>query len=187
MAATNPDVIYFGGADSTGGTLIRQQMQQVPTLKNTPFAGGNGILTNSFASAIGLTGGPVYATGPGPNTTRSSATQDFIANYKAIYGANSYGSGSASGYDCASILIQAIKIVLARGVTSPRDSSDMAQARVFREAIIEAIQHISYDGITGHHSFDANGDTTDRIISVYQLANGKGKDGWKYLTQLAVK
>src|SRR6266851_3293529 len=45
IATTHPDVIYFGGLDSTGGILIRQQMLQVPTLKNTPMGGGDGIVT----------------------------------------------------------------------------------------------------------------------------------------------
>ena len=34
IASKNPDVIYFGGVDSTGGTLIRQQMRQIPSLAN---------------------------------------------------------------------------------------------------------------------------------------------------------
>src|SRR3989440_4778645 len=62
IASKNPDVIYFGGVDSTGGTLIRQQMLQVPALKNIPFGGGDGIVTPSFASTIGLTGGPAFGT-----------------------------------------------------------------------------------------------------------------------------
>ena len=60
VAAQKPDVIYFGGLDSTGGILIRQQMQQVPALKNTPFAGGDGLVTPTFASTLGVSGGPVY-------------------------------------------------------------------------------------------------------------------------------
>jgi branched-chain amino acid transport system substrate-binding protein len=48
IASKKPDVIYFGGTDATGGTLIRQQMEQVPALKNTPFAGGDGIVTDSL-------------------------------------------------------------------------------------------------------------------------------------------
>src|SRR5216684_2477182 len=50
IASTHPDFIYFGGVDSTGGTLVRQQMQQVPGLQNLPYAGGDGIVTPSFAS-----------------------------------------------------------------------------------------------------------------------------------------
>jgi len=184
IAATSPDVIYFGGIDSTGGTLLRQQMLQVPTLQNTPLAGGDGILTNSFAKATGFTDGPVFASASAPHTNTSFSARSFIAQYQATYGANSYGPYSATGYDCANILIQAIKIAIADGVHPPGDSSDIAQAKVFRQAVINAIQGISYDGITGHHSFDANGDTTDRVVSIYRLADEKGTGGWRFLTQV---
>src|SRR5437588_729672 len=52
VASMHPDAIYFGGVDSTGGTLVRQQMRQVPGLANLPYGGGDGIVTPSFASTI---------------------------------------------------------------------------------------------------------------------------------------
>ncbi len=39
-----------------------------------------------------------------------------------------------------------------------------------------------YNGVTGHHSFDQNGDTTNKTISIYQLADISGQPNWKYLT-----
>jgi branched-chain amino acid transport system substrate-binding protein len=57
IASKQPDVIYFGGTDSTGGVLMKQQMSQVPALKNTTFAGGDGIVSQNFAKTIGMTGG----------------------------------------------------------------------------------------------------------------------------------
>ncbi len=63
IAATHPDLIYFGGVDSTGGTLVRQQMKQVPGLQNLPYSGGDGIVTPSFANTIQpLGGGPSFGT-----------------------------------------------------------------------------------------------------------------------------
>src|SRR5437667_5960074 len=58
MAGLHPDFIYFGGLDSTGGILIRQQMKQVPGLQTLPFSGGDGIVTPSFATTIQPLGGP---------------------------------------------------------------------------------------------------------------------------------
>jgi branched-chain amino acid transport system substrate-binding protein len=188
VASSKPDFIFYGGTDSDGGTLVRQQMLQVQGLQKTPFAGGDGIQTTAFASTIGLTGGPSYSTvaAVNPDTLPSAAT--FITQYKAKYGANQYGAYSAGGYDCAKIIIQAIKAVLAKGVQTPANSSDSAQAKVFRQAVIDAIQGISYDGVTGHHTFDANGDTTDKVISIYQVGDvGGGKADWKFLTQLAIQ
>src|SRR5438552_1899413 len=62
IAAKHPDVIYFGGLDSTGGILIRQQMKQISGLASTPLAGGDGIVTPTYASTIGIPQGPVFGT-----------------------------------------------------------------------------------------------------------------------------
>src|SRR5437764_9354845 len=84
IAATHPDVIYFGGVDSTGGTLIRQQMKQVPGLQNLPYGGGDGIVTPNFASTIGLSGGPVYGAIAGVDTTTSPSAANFRNQYAAV-------------------------------------------------------------------------------------------------------
>lgn len=187
IAATRPDAIFFGGTNSTGGTLIRQQMQQVPGLKNTPFAGGDGIQTSSFATTVGLTGGPVYSTVAAVNPDILPSAQTFITNYKAKYGADQYGAYSAGGYDCAKIILQAIKAAIAAGAKTPKDSNDSAGAQTFRQAVIDQIQKINYSGITGTHTFDANGDTTNKVISIYQLAAVNSKPDWKFLDQVIVK
>jgi branched-chain amino acid transport system substrate-binding protein len=186
IAAQKPDVIYFAGLDSTGGILVRQQMEQIPALKNTPYAGGDGLQTSTFATTIGLTGGPVYATVATANADVLPSAQQFISQYKQVYGASAYGAYSAAGYDCMNIMIQAIKTAIQNGAKVPTSSSDTADASAFRQAVINAIQGISYDGVTGHQSFDKNGDTTDKVISIYQLANVNGKPDWKYLTQQTV-
>lgn len=186
VAAQKPDVIYFAGLDSTGGILVRQQMQQIPALKNTPYAGGDGLQTSTFATTIGLTGGPVYATVATANADVLPQAQTFISQFKQVYGASAYGAYSASAYDCMNIMIQAIKTAIQNGAKVPTSSSDAAGASAFRQAVINAIQGISFDGVTGHQSFDSNGDTTDKVISIYQLANVSGKPDWKYLTQQTI-
>ncbi len=186
VASLHPDVIYFGGLDSTGGILIRQQMQQVAGLQNTPFGGGDGIVTPSFASTIGLRGGPVYGSVAVVDVSQNPSAQTFVSKYKAAYG-DSSNVYSVAGYDCANILIQAIKEALANGAHTPKNSSDAAGAKAFRQAVINAIQRISFDGLTGHHSFDRNGDTTNKIISIYKLAaNTSGNPDWIYQTAVTV-
>ncbi len=141
VAALHPDVIYFGGQSSTGGTLIRQQMEH----------------------------------------SAAAFRQKYMAAFSDPL--NVY---SAAGYDCANVLIQAIKSALANGAKTPKDSSDLAGAKLFRQAVINAIQTTSYEGVTGHQSFDANGDTTNKVISIYQLALVSNKPDWKYLTAVTI-
>jgi len=65
----------------------------------------------------------------------------------------------------------------------PADSNDGATAKTFRQAVIDAIAKTDYNGVTGHHTFDQNGDTTNRFISVYSLdLNTQGKPDWIYKT-----
>jgi len=43
------------------------------------------------------------------------------------------------------------------------------------------VQGISYSGITGNQSFDSNGDTNLKVISIYKLGlNSSSKPDWLY-------
>lgn len=170
IASRKPDVIYFGGLDSTGGILIRQQMEQVPGLQNLPFSGGDGLVTSTFSKTIGTTGGgPIFGTVATTDVAQAPGAAKFLQDYDNTYGAANLGAYSAAGYDCANILIQAIKTALANGAKTPTSSSDSAGAKAFRQAVINAIQNINFTGVLGPQSFDANGDTTNRTITIYQV------------------
>jgi branched-chain amino acid transport system substrate-binding protein len=186
VAAMHPDVIYFAGLDSTGGILVRKQMEQIPGLQNTPYAGGDGLQTSTFASTIGVNGGPIYSTVATANADVLPEAQTFISQFKQTYGASAYGAYSAAAYDCMNIMIQAIKTAIQNGATPPTSSSDTSGASTFRQDVINAIQGISYNGVTGHQSFDQNGDTTDKVISIYQLAEVSGSPSWKFITQQTI-
>ena len=183
--SAHPDVIYFGGNYSTGGTLVRKQMLTIPALQQTAFAGGDGIADTSFAKAVGLSGGPNYATIAAPDATKIPAAQSFVKDYQAKYG--ELGPYSAAAFDAMNLLIQATKAALTKTHT-PKDPSDAAQAQVLRQAVIDALKGISYNGITGHISFDSNGDTTNKIFTIYQVADvGGGKPDWAPRTVVTVQ
>jgi branched-chain amino acid transport system substrate-binding protein len=181
IATKHPQAIYFGGLDSTGGILIRQQMKQVPGLQNLPFSGGDGIVTPTFATTIQPLGGPsTYGTVAVVDTSKNPNAATFNQQYKAAF-TDPQNVYSAASYDCANILIQAVKKAMANGAKTPTSSSDSAGGVAFRTAVIAAIQGIQYDGITGHQSFDTNGDTNLKIISIYKLGlNTSTKPDWLY-------
>ncbi len=185
VAATKPAVLFYGGVDSTGGTQIRKQMVSTPGLQQTPMGGGDGIQTGAFATAVGTTsGGPVFSTVAAIDATKVPSAATFIQNYTAKYGA--LGAYSAGGYDSAKILINAIKAAIAAGAKPPTSSSDSAGAQTFRQAVIDQVAKTNYNGVTGHQSFDANGDTTNKTISVYQLAAVSGAPGWKWASAITL-
>jgi len=183
VASTHPDVIYFAGNFSTGGTLVRKQMSQVQGLQNVGFAGGDGIQDSSFATAVGTSGGPVFATVPAVDPSASPAAKDFVTAYTAKYG--TIGAYSAPAYEAMNVMIQGIKTALSK-TSAPKDSGDATQGKVFRQAVIDAIQHLSFDGILGHTGFDSNGDTTNKSLTIYQVANVNNQVGWKAVATQAV-
>jgi branched-chain amino acid transport system substrate-binding protein len=188
IAALHPDVLFFGGNDSTGGIAITQQMNQVPALKNVPVLAGDGTQTSAFARTIAHTH-EVYTSVASVNAQAISSSKDFFTEYSAKYGQSNIGAYSAGSYDCATIIIDAVKAVISAGsVPNPTDSNDSAGAAKFRQAVIDQIQKIDYTGVTGHHTFDANGDTTNKVISIYTIGKDVNNgDGWDFLLQLNVK
>jgi branched-chain amino acid transport system substrate-binding protein len=182
IAALKPDGIYFAGLDSTGGIAIAKQMAKTPGLAKIPLFGGDGLQTSAFATAIGTHGVTVYSTVASVDATKLTSAANFIKQYDATYGASAFGAYRAQASDDAQILLNAIKAAIASGAKPPTSSSDSDTAKTFRQAVIDQVAKTDYNGVTGHQSFDANGDTTNKTITVYQLADVSGSAGWKYVT-----
>ncbi len=186
VAAAKPDFLFFGGVASTGATTIRQQMATVPGLQNLPFLGGDGTKNPELAKAIApLKGGPVYNTIPGTDPSTVPESKDFYTNFQKVYGQlSAYAPGA---YDDTKIVLKAIKSVITdQNVLPAQSPNDIATAKTFRQKVVDALQKMDYSGLTGHHTFDKNGDTTNRSISLYTLGDPNVGDGWKYLKAIAV-
>lgn len=183
--AKGAQAIYYGGTDSDGGTLCRTQMLSVTGAGTLLYAGGDGLQTDSFKTttlAAGASGAIVTVASVNADTLDSA--KSFIAAFKAKFtGSADYGAYSANAYDAANIIIQAIKKAVDGGAANPKDSSDSDGAKLFRQAVIDQIAKTDYNGVTGNTKFDANGDTTNKIISIYQL----GSKDWDFVTQITVK
>src|SRR5260370_1083689 len=161
-----PDVIFFAGT-IPGATYARQAVANIPDLNKTAFLGGGGIVEDSFATTIGRLGvGPVFGSVPLVDTSR----RQFRTDYEAA-GYTNYRPYTAGTYDCTMIVVHAIKAVLASGIQPPRGSWDQDGAKVFRQAVIDSIAQIHYDGVTGSHQFNADGDSTNEQRSNYQLVD----------------
>jgi ABC-type branched-subunit amino acid transport system substrate-binding protein len=75
-----------------------------------------------------------------------------------------------AAYDCADILIAVIeRAIELKGGNLPN-----------RRDVLDAMQTITYVGLTGTYSFDHNGDALSPLMSIYQVHNGK----WEYLQKL---
>jgi len=167
--ALNPQYVYFGGVTATGGGLLRKQMV-ANGMGNIPFGGGDGISDGSAATAssfLNLAGDQgdqntymtVAAIHDIPNPTK------FASDYKAMFNTEP-GAYSASAYACTQILLEALAKV----------GPDREKVRAY----VTDTSH-TYDTVLGSFGFDANGDTTQHIISEYKF-DPTTKD-WKFFAQ----
>ncbi len=168
VAGTHPDIVFFGGNTSTGGGLVRKQMPDAG-MGALLYAGADGISDDQFLKDAGATADNVYVTVASVNAAKLPAAALFLKDYQAEYH-QAVGPYSANAYAAASAIIHATaEAVKANGGTAP--TRDQVRAQLAKTK--------NFPSVIGPFSFDANGDTTNRIISFYEAV----KDKWVFVTQ----
>ncbi len=155
-----PAALYYGGQYPQAGPLS-QQMKAAGL--NVPLMGGDGIFSSEYFGLAGATANGDLATSVGAPTDTLPSAKDFIAAYQAAGYAEPYEAYGAYAFDAANAIIQALKVSLA--------SADSAEAA--RQATIDAMAKVSFDGVTGKVAFDEFGDTTSRVLTVYEVKDAK--------------
>jgi branched-chain amino acid transport system substrate-binding protein len=176
-ASGNPEAIYFGGVTSTGGARILLAAAQAG-LGNIPYVGPDGIndgsatTKDSFLNLAGDKAANSYSTLAGIGTF--AGKEKFDADYKAEYNIDATGY-AAQGFACAQIFIDAL------GRAAASNPGDM---KALREALRVALTDTThtYKTIQGDITFTAEGDTSQRIVSIYSF-DATAKD-WKFETQV---
>ena len=185
VKALNPGYVYYGGVTTSGIGLFRAAMAQ-QNLASIPLGGGDGIVDGSVATqssflqiASDAGDANTYGTIAGPHDISSDASPsqaDLATAYKAKFAGTSNpdpGAYTAAAYACTQVFLQALQAV-GTGVT------DMAALREAIRAYVADPSH-TYKTALGSFNFDANGDTSQKIISYYTF-DPSTKD-WKFLQQ----
>jgi branched-chain amino acid transport system substrate-binding protein len=160
--ALAPDLIYYGGTTATGGGLLRKQMRDTG-LASTAFIGGDGVSDEEFIRAAGDMANGGYYSVAAPETSKLPSAANFIVAYRKRWNTD-VGPYSANAYVAANIEIAAIeKAIAADGGKMP------SRADVLR--LVAATSN--FPSPIGPVGFDKNGDTTNPILSIYKIANGK--------------
>ncbi|HEX7950230.1 MAG TPA: branched-chain amino acid ABC transporter substrate-binding protein [Candidatus Limnocylindrales bacterium] len=175
--ALNPEAIYFGGVTADGGARILLAAAQVG-LGDVPFVGPDGIndgsaqTKDSFLNLAGDKAKNAYSTLAGIGDYPGKAK--FDADYKAEYGIDATGY-AGQGFTCAQVMLDALGRAAA---TNPADN------KALRAAILTALAdtRYTYKTIQGDFTFDANGDTSQKIVSIYSY-DATAKD-WKFQEQV---
>ncbi len=179
--ALNPESIYFGGVTASGGARILLAAAQVG-LGDIPFVGpdgindGSGETKDSFLNLGAAQAKNSFSTLAGPGTFEGKAK--FDTDYKAEYGIDATGY-AGQGYACTQVVLDAIARAIA---TNPKDDAALREA--VRVAGTDTTHEYTLN--VGKVTFDANGDTSQLIVSIYSFdpAGANGKGDWKYETQI---
>ncbi len=150
MKGKNPDVIFYGGMDATGGPMLKQAREL--GIKAV-FAYGDGACTAEMSKLAGPASEGMICSQAGIPT--QMASKSFQDAFKAKYG--EVKQYAPFFYDAANILIAAMQ---------KADSTDPAK-------YLPELAKISYDGSTGHIEFDDKGDRKDAEMTIFQMKNGQ--------------
>ena len=148
IKAKNPDVIFYGGMDQTGGPLLKQAREL--GIKAT-LAYGDGACTNEMFTLAGDVANGLVCSQAG--LPASAASKEFNDAFKAKYG--DVKQYAPYFYDAAMAVVEAIK-----------KSGSVDPAKFGPE-----IFNVSFAGATGKVEFDAKGDRKDAEITIFE---GKG-------------
>jgi branched-chain amino acid transport system substrate-binding protein len=161
VKATNPDAIFYGGEYPAAGPLSKQA---AGLGLNVPVMGGDGIYDPKFIALGGKEGD--LATSVGAPAEQLQTAQTFIKDYAAKSYKEPYASYGAFAYDAANVIISSLAKTLG-------DSGTWSDSQ--RDGLIKNIQAYSGSGATGPISFDQYGDSTNKVLTVYQVSSGNWK------------
>jgi branched-chain amino acid transport system substrate-binding protein len=150
IKAKNPDVIFHGGMDATGGPMLKQARDL--GIKAT-FAFGDGACDDEISGlASGAAEGMVCSQAGIP---RDAASKEFIAAFRAKFG--EIRQYSPFFYDGAMMVVEAMK---------KADSTEPAR-------FTPELFNVTFAGATGPVRFDAKGDRKDADMTIFKLQAGK--------------
>jgi branched-chain amino acid transport system substrate-binding protein len=155
-----PQAVYYGGEYPQAGPLS-QQMKAAGL--NVPLMGGDGIYDPKYITLAGKTADNDLSTSVGAPVDTLESAKKFIEDYNAAGYKDPYAAYGGYSYDAANAIINALK-------TSLKDAKDVESAR---QATVDAMSKVSFDGVTGKVAFDQYGDTTSKVLTVYKVAGGK--------------
>ena len=147
----NPDAIFYGGMDATGGPLLKQGREL--GIKAV-FTFGDGACTDKMKELAGDAAEGLLCSQAG--IPPQAASKKFLDAYKKKFNQDPILYAPFT-YDAANLLIEAMK---------KANSADP-------KAYLPELQKISFSGATGSIGFDDKGDRKDAEITIFTMKGGK--------------
>lgn len=172
IAAANPDIFFFGGVESSNGSLVWKALRSAGY--KGMMMGPDGLYTPNFLKGAGADAEGTYisfAGTPIDQLVQIPEAKKWHDAYLAKYGTEPTGYGSY-GYEAALLGLKAIDNCVAKNTVTRACVRD------------ELFNTKDFKGIFGYsYGIDANGDTTASGVSRNIVENGK----FKYLEMAPAK
>lgn len=155
-----PDLVYYGG-EYPEASLLSSQMDAAGI--DAPLMGGDGIYDDTFFETGGEGTIGDFATSVGAPLTELESAADFLAAYEAAGFDDPPSAYGGYAYDAANVIITGLEEAIGDG------GDEAADIGTIRSNLVEAIQGVEIDGVTGPVAFDEFGDTTTKVLTVYEV------------------
>jgi branched-chain amino acid transport system substrate-binding protein len=159
VAPSAPEVVYYGGEYPAAGPLSKQMKDAG---LNVPLFGGDGIFDDKYIELGGKEGD--LATSVGAPTETLETARAFVDAYKAKNYKEGFSAYGAFSWDATNALIGALAKTLGDSGTWGDDK---------RADLLTNLGSYSATGATGEIKFDQYGDSTNKLLTVYQVTGGK--------------
>ena len=123
--------------------------------------GADGLLSDTFFENVGEAGVGMYFSGPlGPG---GDAYQELVASYEEAYGESPIQAFHAHAHDAATMALMAID--------AAAEEQDDGSLVISRQAVIEAMYQMEYEGLTGNLVCNEFGDCAAPAIGIFRFTD----------------
>lgn len=170
--ADGAQAVYYGGASDTGCAIRAQMSTLFDPGEATPFLGADGVAHDpACVRAAGSNSAGIYATVPFSDPSALPGATSTITAFRNAFGSTSaYGPYTMLAYDAMAVMYAALDRAIQAGSGAPPGRADV---------LAQVAQTSALAGVTGTLGFDPNGDTTNRVITVFEAPAGDGRAPWK--------
>jgi branched-chain amino acid transport system substrate-binding protein len=154
LKSMNPDLVYYGGADSQAGPMVKQ----MKTLgMKAPLMAGEMVKTDTFLKIAGDSADGTVASLAGLPMDQMPGGADYTAKYKKRFNED-VQTYSPYAYDGAMAMFDAMK---------KANSTDPAK-------YLPVLAQTNMQGVTASHlAYDSKGDLKNGGITLYKVVDGK--------------
>ena len=164
MKGLNPEVVYYGGIYNSGALLAKQWSEAGG---KAPIMGGDGMYDPTYIKLAGAANAEGdYCTSVGLPLDQLPKGGDFKTAFEKKFPGKDIAAYDAYAFDATQVIIDA---VIKAAETS---GADKVTSTTGRDEIIKNVAATNTEGVTGAISFDTNGDTTNKAITLYVVKNG---------------